>query len=211
MLKKITELLMQALRSTNNLTFKTYRSVEISEIIDALADLRMTVFREYPYLYDGNLTEEQKYLAHYVKAKDSFVLVIFENGNVIGATTAVPLIEAYDDIRTPFENAGMNLKDVFYFGEAMLLPAYRGMGLYKIFMREREHVAKQYGAKLCSLMAVKRPDDHPLKPKDYQDLKPIWNHYGFVEHPEIEPWYSWKDIDQPEKTKKPFSVWVKNI
>jgi GNAT superfamily N-acetyltransferase len=192
-----------------NLNFEIYRGKEIDKIMDPLAQLRIGVFREYPYLYDGDLAEEQEYLSRYLDIKDSFVLMVFDKGQAIGATTASPLIEEYEDFRIAYEKGSINSKEVFYFGESMLIPAYRGLGLYKIFMRERQNAAKQRGAKMCSFLSVKRPEDHPLKPANYQDLKPIWSRYGFVEHPEIEPWYIWKDIDQPDKTKKTFSVWIK--
>lgn len=202
---------MQALKSTQNITFKAYRGKEIAEIVDPLGQLRISVFREYPYLYDGNMADEQKYLGRYLNIKDSFVLMVFENGQVIGATTATPLIEELEDLRIPYENAGINVAETFYFGEAMLMPAYRGIGIYKTFMDERTQAAIAYGATMCTFMAVKRPDYHPLKPQDYQGLKAIWNHYGFVEHPEIQPQFSWKDIDQQEETKKPCTAWLKII
>ena len=137
------------------------------------------------------------------------MLLVFESGQAIGATTATPLAEELDDIRIPYENAGINPAEAFYFGEAMLIPAYRGMGIYKTFMHERTQAAIQYGATMCTFLSVKRPNDHPLKPSNYQDLKPIWHHYGFIEHPEVEPQCLWKDIDQPEETKKPFAAWIK--
>jgi hypothetical protein len=202
---------MQALTSPTPITFKAYRGIEIAQIMDPLAQLRMSVFREYPYLYDGNIVNEQKYLSRYVNIKDSFVLMVFENGQVIGATTATPLIEELEDLRIPYENAGITIAKTFYFGEAMLLPAYRGMGIYKTFMHERTQAAIQYGATMCTFMAVMRPDHHPLKPQGYQGLKAIWNHYGFVEHPKIQPQFSWKDIDQQEETKKPCTAWLKII
>ena len=202
---------MQALTSLNNIIFKAYRGTDVAKIIEPLGNLRIDVFREYPYLYDGNITEEQKYLSRYVNIKDSLVLMAFEGNQIIGATTATPLIEELEDFRMPYENAGIDTAKTFYFGEAMLRPAYRGMGIYKTFMHERMQAAIQYGATMCTFLAVKRSDDHPLKPNNYQDLKPIWYHYGFVEHPEIQPQYLWKDFDQPEETRKPFTAWLKII
>jgi GNAT superfamily N-acetyltransferase len=202
---------MQALTSLNSITFKAYRGAEIAEIIEPLGQLRIDVFREYPYLYDGDLVYEQNYLSRYAKIKDSLVLMAFESRQIIGATTATPLIEEFDDFRTPYENAGINVAKTFYFGEAMLRPAYRGMGIYKTFMHERTQAAIRYGATTCTFLAVMRPDSHPLKPDHYQDLKPVWNHYGFVEYPEIQPQFLWKDIDQQEETQKPFTAWLKVI
>ncbi len=200
---------MQALASTSDITFKAYRGDKIAEIMNPLAQLRIEVFREYPYLYDGTMTYEQEYLGRYLNIKDSFLLIALDNKHIIGATTATPLIKELEDIRLPYEKAGINVSDTFYFGESMLLPAYRGMGIYKTFMEERTQAAINYGATMCTFVAVNRPNNHPLKPHNYQDLKPIWQHYGFVEHPEIQPQFLWKDIDQQEETKKPFTAWLK--
>lgn len=202
---------MQALTSSTSITFKAYRGLEVTAIIEPLGHLRIDIFREYPYLYDGNMNYEQEYLYRYLQIKDSFVLIASENEQIIGATTATPLVEELEDIRMPYENAGICVSETFYFGEAMLRPAYRGMGIYKTFMHERIQAAAQYGASLCTFIAVDRPDNHPLKPQNYHNLKPIWQHYGFVEHPEIQPQFSWKDIDQLEETQKPFTAWLKGI
>ncbi len=196
---------MQALKSINSLRFKTYQGKEIAKIMDPLTDLSINVFREYPYLYEGSTA----YLDRYLDTKGSFVLMVFENEQAVGAATAAPLTEEYEDFRIPFVKAGINPAEVFFFGDAMLLPVYRGMGIYKTFMHERTQAAIAYGTTMCTFLAVNRPDGHPLKPANYKDLKPIWNHYGFIEHPEIKPHYSWKDIDQQEETQKPFSAWMK--
>jgi hypothetical protein len=50
---------MQALTSPTPITFKTYRGTEIAQIMDPLAYLRMSLFREYSYLYDGNILYEK--------------------------------------------------------------------------------------------------------------------------------------------------------
>ena len=72
---------MQTLKQSNDLIFKTYRGEEISQIIEPLAQLRMKVFYEYPYLYDGNLDSELRYLGRYLKIKDSFVLMVFDGNH----------------------------------------------------------------------------------------------------------------------------------
>ncbi len=46
--------------------FQVLQKEELAACIDDLADLRISVFREYPYLYDGNLEYEKKYLKQYL-------------------------------------------------------------------------------------------------------------------------------------------------
>ncbi|MCX8509604.1 MAG: GNAT family N-acetyltransferase, partial [Rhodobacteraceae bacterium] len=42
--------------------------------LDEVAKLRITVFRDWPYLYDGDLIYERKYLAAYLESADSLVV-----------------------------------------------------------------------------------------------------------------------------------------
>ena len=67
---------MNAMQLQESLTCKTYRGKEVQQVIGELARLRLGVFREYPYLYDGNLEEELEYLSKYVELKGSFVYVV---------------------------------------------------------------------------------------------------------------------------------------
>jgi hypothetical protein len=67
------------------------RGAEIEPHIDDLARLRIQVFREFPYLYDGNLDYEAEYLATYVRSADSLCVLVRDEGRVVGASTSLPL------------------------------------------------------------------------------------------------------------------------
>ena len=49
------------------LTFREYVGPEIASVINDLARLRVAVFRDWPYLYDGDAAYEREYLARYAK------------------------------------------------------------------------------------------------------------------------------------------------
>ena len=53
---------MNILNPMKDLAFEAYRGKEIHKIINVLAQLRIGVFREYPYLYDANPAEERECL-----------------------------------------------------------------------------------------------------------------------------------------------------
>ena len=61
-------------------TVETLPTARIHAAIDALAALRIAVFREWPYLYDGDLDYERGYLAEFAAAPDA-VLVIAREGD----------------------------------------------------------------------------------------------------------------------------------
>src|ERR1044071_5500516 len=64
----------------------------------ALAALRIGVFREYPYLYEGSPAYEHEYLASYAGSPASLVVVACDGDRVVGAATALPLTLHSDDV-----------------------------------------------------------------------------------------------------------------
>ena len=56
-----------------------------------------------------------------------------------------------------------------------------------------------------------RPDDHPLKPKDYRPLDAFWSKRGYAPRHGIVANYRWKDIDQVEETDHGMQFWMKTL
>ena len=52
--------------------------------LDDVARLRITVFREWPYLYDGDLEYERDYLNAYRKSSDAVLIGAFDGTELIG-------------------------------------------------------------------------------------------------------------------------------
>jgi len=179
---------------------------------DDLAQLRLKVFYDFPYLYEGNADYEKKYLETYFKASHSFIFLVQDNEKIIGATTGIHALEEEESFRKPFESYGLNPEEIFYFGESVLLPEYRGLGIGKRFFEEREAYAVTLPfIKYLSFCAVVRPDNHPMKPDDYRPLDSFWNSMGFSIVPELVTQYEWKDRDDELQTKKNMQYWLKKI
>ncbi|RRV37417.1 GNAT family N-acetyltransferase [Pseudomonas sp. o96-267] len=188
------------------------RGAEIEPHIDDLARLRIQVFREFPYLYDGNLDYEAEYLATYVRSVDSLCVLVRDEGRVVGASTALPLADETEEFQQPFIAAGWNPARIFYCAESVVLPAWRGRGLGVRFFVEREvHARKLGGFDWCAFCAVQRPVDHPRRPADYQPLDAFWARRGYRHHPELLTYYHWRDLDEAEESAKPMSFWLKEL
>ncbi|WP_394701474.1 GNAT family N-acetyltransferase [uncultured Roseibium sp.] len=82
-------------------------------------------------------------------------------------------------MRRPFEEAGLDPAEVFYFAESVLDPDYRGRGIGHRFFDEREAHARSLGCSTAAFCAVIRPDDHPMRPEDYSPLDPFWTKRGY--------------------------------
>ncbi|HPR61434.1 MAG TPA: GNAT family N-acetyltransferase [Prolixibacteraceae bacterium] len=196
----------------NKLSIKIFTGSEALMFIDDLAQLRITVFKEYPYLYQGSVDYEKKYLKKFAVAKNSVMVIAFDGEKVIGVSTGLPLVYETDGVTKPWVDNGHSLDDIFYFGESVLLKEYRRNGLGNQFFIERENWARKLGAfNILAFCAVIRENNHPLKPADYFDLAPFWKRKGF------EPMHgyicniSWQEIGEQNESNKPLQFWYKKI
>jgi GNAT superfamily N-acetyltransferase len=181
---------------------------EIITQLPEIAQLRITVFREYPYLYDGSIDYEMNYLQVYVNSPRSLVFLMKDGNRVIGATTALPLIDADREFHEPFMANNINPENVYYFGESVLLPEYRGLNYGHRFFDERETRAKELGFQTNAFCSVVRDKNHPLRPKNYIPHDVFWTKRGYKKLDGFTCHYRWKDINQPEATDKLMQFWL---
>ena len=187
---------------------QTYQGQAILPYIDDLARCRIQVFREYPYLYEGDMEYERSYLKALAKSPDSCLVLALDGDKAVGASTALPLKDESDNISAPFLAKKLPVADYFYFGESVLLPEYRGQGIGKRFFEERINAAKAHGAKKAAFCAVIRDEGDPRKPAGYRDLSPLWRKYGFQPSKDLVCTIPWQEIGESEETDKPLRFWV---
>lgn len=177
-----------------------------------LARLRMTVFRAFPYLYDGDMAYEERYLQTYIKARDSVIVLAWDGDKIVGASTAIPLREETPEVQAPFLAASYPIDEIFYFGESVLLPEYRGQGAGVAFFEHREAHAKDCGDyRYSCFCAVQRPPDHPARSADYVPLDRFWRNRGYTIQPQLQTRFTWKDVGEPGQSPKPMTFWMKAL
>lgn len=184
----------------------------ITPYLPQIAALRIEVFNEFPYLYEGTLEYEQHYLLRYINSEKSIVVLIADDEKIVGASTALPLADEVHDFQQPFLQCHFDIQKIFYFGESVLQKNYRGLGLGKRFFEERERHARTVGKfDYLAFCAVDRPANHPRRPLDYRPLNSFWQQQGFVFHPELHTTFIWKECDENQESPKPMSFWLKTI
>ncbi len=180
-------------------------------LLPAIARLRISVFREFPYLYDGNAAYEEDYLQTYARAPDAAVIIAEDDGEIVGASTCLPLSAETPNVQQPFLDSGHNVGRIFYFGESVLDAAYRGQGIGVAFFSGREAQASATGYAATCFCAVQRPPDHPLRPPGYAPLDAFWTRRGYTKQPGLFCKMAWRDVGEAEATEKTLTFWTKKL
>ena len=197
---------------TPELRYRMYSGLDIQPVFEPLAALRIAVFRDFPYLYEGTVEYEKEYLQTYANSARSLLFTVFDGENMVGATTALPLSDETGEVQEPFLKTGYRPDEVFYFGESILLPPYRGLGLGHRFFDEREQHARSFGTfRYTAFCAVQRPEDHPARPAGYRPLDAFWKKRGYRPQPALTTTFSWPDLGETESTAKPMLFWTKAL
>lgn len=193
------------------LRIEQLRGAQIAAQLDALAELRIAVFREWPYLYAGSLEYEKKYFETYLRSPRSLAILAWEGERCVGASTALPLADAEPAAQAPFHAAGMPIERIDYFGESVILRPWRGRGLGVKFFEMREWHALEYGLSTCAFCVVLRPDDHPARPADYVPNDAFWTHRGYRPVPGMQAQFEWPDLGETESTPKSMRFWMREL
>ena len=193
------------------LRIELLRGAEIAMQLDALAALRIAVFREWPYLYDGTIAYEKKYLGAYLRSPRSLAILAWDGEQCIGASTVLPLADAEPQAQAPFVAKGMRLDTIDYFGESVIRRPWRGRGLGVTFFESREAHARELGLSTCAFCAVERPSDHPAKPAAYVPNDAFWARRGYRKVPELRTSFDWLDVGAQHATSKDMAFWLRDL
>lgn len=186
------------------------RGEEVRSHLADLARLRIAVFREFPYLYDGDPDSEADYLQVYPNSAHSLVVLLQSRGEVVGATTCLPMVDEGAEFQAPFREAGLPLDEIFYFGESVILPEHRGRGAGHEFFARREHHARELGFRYTTFCAVDRPPDHPRRPPGYRPLDSFWSRMGYQRRDDLRCEFSWKELDESAASPKKLTFWLRD-
>lgn len=197
----------------NNIRYLSVIGPSISEWIKPLAELRIRIFHDWPYIYEGSYEYEQKYLSRYSQASHSFIVMAFDKDKLIGASSCIWLPEESDqEITKAFTDNGCNPSKTVYFGESLLLTEYRGLGIGSEFMKARENFAKnKCNADQVGFCSVIRDPSHILKPPDYKPLDAFWSAKGFSKQANMFCKMSWQDRGDNSETEKLLQFWMKTL
>jgi len=183
----------------------------LEDALEDVARLRISVFRDWPYLYDGSMEYEWDYLQAYRESANAILVGAFDGDSLVGASTGTPMEDHADDFAAAFDGTGHDLRTIFYCAESVLLPGYRGHGIGHAFFDAREAHARALGRRYSAFCGIVRPAEHPLRPADYAPLDPFWRKRGYDPVDGAVATFRWKDIDRPDETDHRLQFWMRRL
>jgi GNAT superfamily N-acetyltransferase len=194
-----------------HLRFETLAGPALLPLLPDLARLRIAVFREWPYLYEGDEAYERGYLRNYAQDAGAAVVVCRDGEAVVGAATCAPMATSHREVREAFAAAGLDPAGFCYFGESVLLGRYRGQGAGVRFFTDREAHARRIGLRHAAFCGVLRDPADPRRPAGYVPLDAFWRRRGYTPRPDLTVTFDWKEIGATEETPHTLSFWTKDL
>lgn len=184
---------------------------ELTQHLNDVARLRLKVFADFPYLYDGTLEYEQWYLEKFAAIDGAIVVACFDGEEIVGVATGSPMAGQMSEFSSPLEQAGYDCAEIFYCGESVLLSDYRGHGIGHEFFNHREAQAQKLGLKKSCFLSVKREADHLLRPSGYSPLDPFWRKRGYEPLENVTAHFLWKEHSEPAELDHELQYWMRDL
>ncbi len=94
-----------------------------------IIDLQVEILKNSPYLYNIDREKERNYLKKFAKIKDSIIVILKDNDNMIALLNALPLINEDDEILLAWSQTEFEVNSIYYFGEIFISPKYNRIEL----------------------------------------------------------------------------------
>lgn len=184
---------------------------EIHRYMTEIANLRIIFFREFPYLYEGDSSQEENYLAMYSSSENTVVVIAKDADQIVGVVAGLPLDESTEEIKQ-IDGMEQITGDIFYLGEIVVLEDERKDNIKRNLYREFENqIREKESYKRIFVCEIDRPASDPRKPPNYIPSDYFWSAEGFVKQPELTANFSWKELDRPKEENHLMIFWVKNL
>ena len=178
--------------------------------LEDVSRLRRLVFPSWPYFYEPDVVYEGKYLLELAES-DGTIVIALDRSRVVGASTALPLLQAHREFREPMADAGHDPAEWYYLAESLLYEQYRGQGIGVRFFEEREAAARENGFAACCFCAVVRDPDDPRRPEGYVPLDGFWRRRGYAPLDGVTATFHWPEVGGTGEVAHTMQFWAKRL
>jgi GNAT superfamily N-acetyltransferase len=194
---------------TMNISERLLQGSQMQEYLEQIAQFRLTISKEYLYLYDGRLKDELLYLQHYANHAEAIAIIVSCGNQLAGAVTAIPLQFESEELTSPFAVTSYPVKRVMYVGELLFYPDYRNKGLgTRLLLRIEQHPLSRNNYEYLTSATVMRPEDHPCRPESYVLIDRFLQRNRFDKLPGVASHFTWKEIDGTRRNHE-MQFWIK--
>ena len=176
------------------------RGEEILPFLNEVAELRIKIFREWPYLYEGDFETEKNYLKVYANAEDSILVLAKDQDRIVGIAMGLPINESMEQVQRIFCEKQIPTDNCYYFADVILLKEYRknkiGLKMIKDFESALTSLEDYEWIYFCE---IAREKNDPRIPLNYKSLDSFWDSLGYPIVPNWKTYMGWLDIGSDEK------------
>src|SRR5690606_30947857 len=107
---------------------------------------------------------------------------------------------------------GIDVRSVFYFGESVLDPRYRGQGIGHRFFDEREGHARRLGRfGMTAFCAVERAADDPRRPHGHRTNDAFWIKRGYRRQDDMFCELDWQEVGADRPALHRLRFWLRDL
>lgn len=197
---------------TGGLHIVTCAGTGAAPYLDDLVRLRIAVFRDWPYLYEGDPSRERDCLDAYARSPRSVFVIVLHGDEVIGASTGIPLAEHDETFQQPLLEHGMDIDEVYYFSESFLRREYLGRGIGHCFFDEREAYALRLGGfRWTAFCALERSTDDHRQPEGHRPNNIFWHGRGYQRQDELCCCLDWPEAGDRTPSPHRMQFWMRPL
>lgn len=193
----------------------TFKHTEILPYVEALVDMRLNAFSEFPYLYIGNREDELSYAKEYALSPQGILVVAFKNDRLAGSS-GIPLSSPHSSLKpwlARFRAKDIEVESAYYIGELMIAPAFQKQKCCSLIITHFiEAVKAMKFSHIIGLTCI-REKNHPLSPSPYFGSESIWTKIGAEQINLIlsVKWTTRQEDGSSKTEKNKLSCWIKNL
>ncbi len=183
---------------------------EVIPHLQKLIEIRLLFYRDYPYLYDGNIEDETNYFRIYGNSENTLLVMAKKDDVVVGAVIGLPLPESPEENKEAFQSIEMSPEELFYLGDSIVIRELKTddvqKQMYDRFETEVKQLGKYRGIVVCE---IERDIDDPKKSANNNPYEFAWNKQGFIREPNQVVHFSWREIGDLENSDHRMIFWSK--